>query len=114
MIWEKGKGYYFFTPEQVKNGYPMEKPGLDCSGLSYWSYNRAYYGDGHETDADNFPVKWRGANGQYEYNVDNKISKENLQPGDLLFFDVDPPVGVKDHVAMYVGAPFEFKYGEGG
>lgn len=89
FVWEKDKGYYFFTPEQVKLGYPEKKPGLDCSGLSFWSYNRAYYGDGHEKKRENFPIRWEGANGQYNYNVD-KINKEELKPGDLLFFDEYP------------------------
>jgi len=107
FVWEI-EGYYFFTAEQVKNGYPGKKPGLDCSGLSFWSYNRAYYDNKHEKDRDNFPLNWEGANGQYKYNVD-KISKEDLNPGDLLFFD-EYPVGdnVMNHVVMYVG-PFSYQ-----
>jgi chitodextrinase len=108
------EGYYFFTSEEVKNGYPGKKPGLDCSGLSFWSYNKAYYGDAYEKDRDNFPIYYEGANGQYKYNV-SKISKEELEPGDLLFFD-EYPVGdnVMNHVAMYIGGPFEFKYKKDG
>lgn len=114
FIWEKNKGFYFFTPEQVKSGYPEKKPGLDCSGLSFWSYNRAYYSNGYETDRENFPLRWEGPNGQYKYNAD-KIKKDELKPGDLLFFD-EYPVGdnIIDHVAMYIGGLFEFKYKKDG
>jgi hypothetical protein len=106
FIWEKDKGYYFFTPGQVKNGYPSEEPGLDCSGLVFWAYNRAYYGDSHTKDREDFPLYYEGAEMQYKGNC-KSITKNEVRVGDLLFFDTKDP-GDPDHVAIYVGS-FEFK-----
>ena len=115
-----GKGWSidykaFLEPEQIK----MEKyhyyywdedeeitkigcgKGLDCSGLSFWSYNKAY-GAIEYLGKDN-PVRYEGADGQYRYNFEESITEKNLKPGDLLFFDYNND-GYKDHVAMYVGS----------
>lgn len=108
--------YYFDTPEQIG------QKGLDCSGLSFWSYNRAYY-EGKALTSEEFenrPLYYYGADGQYHGNIEDKRPRrEELIPGDLIFFDAyaDSNKGWKegykipgqdghiDHVAMYVG-PF--------
>jgi parallel beta-helix repeat protein len=92
---------------------------LDCSGLVYWSYNKA----GKATSYYSFevtdstvkslnPIAFEGANNQYYYNID-LIDRADLLPGDLLFFDAEEwknsafigygQDGRVDHVAMYVG-----------
>jgi len=117
-----GKGYDFSTsrfaiPGEIKSGYAYYNPdkrkkdygsGLDCSGLSFWSYNRAYY-DGQivnwrkciDEKNPECPVAYEGASGQYQHNS-YPIEKEDLKRGDLLFFDTNKD-GWMDHVAMYVG-----------
>jgi cell wall-associated NlpC family hydrolase len=76
--------------------------GLDCSGLIFWSYNRAYFGNRTLT-ADEYetrPLYYEGANSQFRANC-VEIRKEDLRPGDLLFYS-----GKKDkmtHVMMYTG-----------
>jgi hypothetical protein len=107
-----GKGWSidyqaFLEPEQIKTepyrywkqGGEEYGKGLDCSGLSFWSYNKAY-GAIKYLSTDN-PVRYEGADGQYRYNFKESITEEDLKPGDLLFFGDD---GWKDHVAMYVGS----------
>ena len=113
-----GKGYdccasQFVSPDNLKtSGYSYydgrinrcnvaKATGVDCSGLIFWAYNRAYYGDQVLTGQDlrNLPVLYEGAGGQYRYNTD-RISKEELKAGDLLFFE--------GHVAMYTG-PFSYE-----
>jgi cell wall-associated NlpC family hydrolase/PKD repeat protein len=85
--------------------------GLDCSGLVFWAYNRAYFGDKSLTASEysNRPLYYEGANGQYQGNTATvRPSKDQLLPGDLLFFDtVADGVTLMDHVAMYVG-PFTY------
>jgi VWFA-related protein len=96
---EKYHYYYWDEDEEItKIGYGK---GLDCSGLSFWSYNKAY-GAIEYLGKDN-PVRYEGADGQYRYNFEESITEKNLKPGDLLFFDYNND-GYKDHVAMYVGS----------
>jgi cell wall-associated NlpC family hydrolase len=107
--------YYFDEPEEIT------QKGLDCSGLNFWSYNRAYFSDEPLTpeEFENRPLYWFGADMQYHGNIEDKRpTREELKPGDLLFFDVyaDSHKGWEegyreigqdghiDHVAMYVGA----------
>lgn len=102
----KKKGYNYWNPlnQQIEYGR-----GLDCSGLVYWAYNRAYFGGkilGNE-EFENRPVYYEGADGQYRYNT-NPIDKEDLLRGDILFFDESGNDGIMDHVAMYVGI-FHYK-----
>jgi len=78
---------------------PEEITGLDCSGLVYWAYNKAY-GATRYQDRNN-PVFFEGADGQYRNNT-AAISEDELRPGDLLFFDWNGD-GYIQHVAMYVG-----------
>jgi cell wall-associated NlpC family hydrolase len=91
-------GYYYYregAPNDVDFG-----TGLDCSGLIFWAYNKAAGADKYN-DPNN-PVWEEGAQGQY--NDAAKITKEQLRPGDLLFFDEYPEDdGVMDHVAIYTG-----------
>ncbi len=95
-------GYYFYDGRIP--GCSKEKGiGLDCSGLSFWSYNRAYFG-GKILTLEEFkkrPLLYDGAANQYLFNTD-RIKKEDLRPGDLIFFDTDKNNRM-DHVAMYVG-----------
>lgn len=112
--WEEGRflepeeireeEYYYYSEGKIKKGM-----GLDCSGLLYWSYNKAF---GAEKYTDGNPLNWKeeGAEGQWR-RVCDPIDKDELRAGDLLFFNTPAP-GNPDHVAMYVGGPFEFKYGE--
>lgn len=90
--------YYFYTPSQIK------EQEVDCSGLIFWSYNRAYYGEkGLKTSEwEKRPLYWFYAQCQY-YGNTREIGKEELKQGDLIFFD-EYPVGddIMDHVAMYV------------
>jgi len=96
---------------------------LDCSGLVYWGYNKAYSAAKYSPwDEESYtvidrqevkfynPIAFEGAENQYRYNTE-RIDKTDLQPGDLLFFNT-PDRGNPDHVAMYVGGPFEYKYGQ--
>jgi len=115
----KGWDSYFETPEQVK------EKGLDCSGVVFWAYNRAYFGGKKLTAVDkaNRPLYPVYADGQYRENI-IRLTKEKLRlrQGDLLFFDAysDSHKGMEkgykipgqddhiDHVAMYVG-PFLYE-----
>ncbi len=119
---EKIKGFtkYYVGDERIVELLKAEQiESLDCSGLSFRSYNRAYYAgkkifagerwEEEEGDWENRPLKWYGASMQYRGNT-KSINKEALIPGDLLFFDTDDNATM-DHVAMYVGGPFEFTYG---
>ena len=110
-----GKGWdlnekRFVEPEEIKEGYNYWNPkeekvdfgkGLDCSGLAFWSYNKMANTANYEDS-----LLPEGAQGQWE--ACNKIGKDDLRLGDLLFFDeYQIGDGVMDHVAMYVGS---FKY----
>jgi len=78
---------------------------LDCSGLVFWSYNKAYGAEKYLGKGN--PVTYEGADGQYQNNFDVTVSEDELLPGDVLFFDWDDD-GHMDHVAMYVGE-YEWK-----
>ncbi len=77
--------------------YGEETPakGFDCSGLVYYVYHTHYGYSMHRT-----------ASTQYRYDG-TYVSRENLQPGDLVFFSSDGS-GVT-HVGIFVGSG---KYGE--
>jgi cell wall-associated NlpC family hydrolase len=73
--------------------------GLDCSGLSFWTYNKAA-GANKLIDASN-PIYEEGASGQWTDNEKlEQISKGDLKRGDLLFLIEG---GGAKHVIMYVG-----------
>lgn len=91
--WKDGK---FVEPGEVEY--------LDCSGLVFWSYDKAYGAEKYLGKGN--PVTYEGADGQYQNNFDVTVSEDELLPGDVLFFDWDGD-GYMDHVAMYVG---EYKW----
>jgi cell wall-associated NlpC family hydrolase len=119
------KGY--LGPEQVgskifnytywnsdKNGTDNSGQGVDCSGLSMWSYNSSYNLSQYKS-----LVKYESADGQY-YNNTTPIEKGSEQPGDLMFFNWDGAthksgslkgLPVIEHVAMYTG-PFMYNGSE--
>jgi cell wall-associated NlpC family hydrolase len=132
----------YATSAEIKAGYiwynatlgkiiTKKAPGLDCSGLIYWAYNKAFgetirspkdpkshtpYKEGSPVTYYN-PVAFEGASQQWNFNVEKKeISKSDLKPGDVLYFDAEKPGkkgkvpgqdGIIDHAAMYVG---DFNY----
>ena len=96
---------YVWPPESIWG------KGLDCSGLVFWSYNIANNSQKYLNPPFN-PVHYEDADGQYRCNA-NKINKyaqkNDLLPGDLLFFDWNNDSYI-DHVEMYVG---DFYYAGG-
>jgi hypothetical protein len=129
--WMDGR---FVEPTDIKTDYHFlwsdrntQGRGLDCSGLIFWSYNKAFGATAYQPRANPNPVFWEGAEQQYFANVQPQaLSASALQPGDLLFFNYlhgwdcvsgscnssicrNVPLGQRcyipavDHVAMYVG-----------
>ncbi len=104
----KNIGYRFWNPFAGENGAMDVDTGLDCSGLSMWTYNRAQ--NGGDTISwttcvinKNCPIYYEGAHGQYSYNTD-EIMADELEPGDLIFFDTDNNGFMDiDHMGMYIG-----------
>jgi hypothetical protein len=84
------KGGRFVSPEEIEY--------LDCSGLVFWSYNKAYGSTKYS-----YSFMYDGADAQYRNNFGKKISEAELRPGDVLFFDWESDGKKIDHVAMYVG-----------
>jgi probable HAF family extracellular repeat protein len=71
--------------------------GLDCSGLIYWSYNRAYF-QSTPPGTTSKPFAYEGVSGQRSnYSINAPVSESDLHAGDLLF--------TEGHVMMYTG-PF--------
>ena len=64
--------------------------GFDCSGFTSWLYKQHGY---------SLP---RSASAQYG-NYGRKVSRSELQPGDLVFFSSPGSGGRINHVALYVG-----------
>ncbi|MBE7003876.1 MAG: hypothetical protein E7425_06275 [Ruminococcaceae bacterium] len=64
--------------------------GFDCSGLTLYLYKQFGYSLPHS------------ASGQYA-NCGYKVSRSELQPGDLVFFSSPSSGGSINHVAVYVG-----------
>ena len=87
-------GYYYYkaADKQIVQG-----KGLDCSGLVYWAYDRA----SGATEYLGSPIWAEGAQEQFSSNTTRVARKEDLRPGDLLFFGSD--TSHITHVAMYVG-----------
>lgn len=79
--------------------------GVDCSGLSFWSYNLAYFGSSLLTtkEYNDRPLVYIKAHEQCGDGNSIGINKEDLRPGDLLCFDEENNDGIIDHVAMYAG-----------
>ncbi len=111
-----GKGWnwkypkeYVSTQKILANGYWYYKAaskaiefgkGLDCSGLIYWSFDKAsgattYYGT---------PVYYEGAHQQCGDSQSDAVAESDLRAGDLLCFNFGTMPGLAiDHVAIYVG-----------
>jgi hypothetical protein len=123
----EGKGYH--QGDTLSKGWnngrfldPQEISYFDCSGLVYWSYNRAWemitgnriphystwYEDNNCVNEAPHPVFYLGASGQWKdtskfEQLSTKIpTVDDLKTGYLLFLDTDSN-GFADHVGMYVG-----------
>ena len=80
-------------------GYPYvygaanPNTGFDCSGFVCWVFNQSGV----------YKTKRLGANGLYSLCTD--IPREEVRPGDLVFFEKTMGAGVKGitHVGIYVG-----------
>jgi cell wall-associated NlpC family hydrolase len=99
-----GKGYAHVKGYKLNENYqflaPEDIQSLDCSGLSFWSYNRAYYGNREikpsyavwektprerwkeglwDIKWENRPMYYFGANGQWKYNVKPLSEWKNVE-----------------------------------
>ena len=129
--WDKIHGHSagearWATPQEIKRtGYQWRQtgsiqPGIDCSGLIMWAYNRAHNSAGKYLDPAN-PILREGVSGQWsdterikhlhsfsgtnavaDFKEAYKSESLDLQPGDLIYF-LQPPFGKWNHVVMYVG-----------
>ena len=98
--------YEALYKEVIKyKGFPYNWGGstpstsFDCSGLTTWAFKQIGY---------NLP---RTAQSQYDYT--KRISKNDLKPGDLIFFKTDDYNPVT-HVGIYVGNNKMFDANNGG
>lgn len=92
-------GYYYYKADVPPGqSHIVWGKGLDCSGLVYWSYNRA----AGTTKYPGYPIFEEGAQGQRDRNT-TPVTDNSLLPGDLLFFSDSPNGTSITHVAMYVG-----------
>ncbi len=64
--------------------------GFDCSGLVSWAYRQAGVTSMPRTSRDQHA--WA-----------DRISRDQLQPGDLVFYSSGGPNGTVSHVALYAG-----------
>lgn len=89
-IGDAGQGAVQQARSQIGTSYRYgeESPerGFDCSGLIYWSYQQV----GMETPRTSSSLR----------SGTNRISRSELQAGDLVFYGYD---GQVSHVAMYTG-----------
>ncbi len=72
----------------VWGGESLQEGGFDCSGFVYYIFKQVGY-DLNRVSAD-------------QAKQGTEVSKENLQPGDLVFFSFEGN-GVVNHVGMYIG-----------
>ena len=95
---------YFVDPHEIVSGYYQKNhyynyervaPGIDCSGLIYWAFNKA----NDPTEAHDNYVANVTADGMFGDVQSSEVVGE-LEPGDALFFGDDSRIS---HVAMYVG-----------
>jgi hypothetical protein len=92
-------GYEFWNNKLKKNDFGE---GLDCSGLVFWSYNKAFGATRYQDELTPNPVHYENANGQCSGSNSSPVSEADLQAGDLLCFDHNRD-GRMDHVALYIG-----------
>lgn len=103
-------GYTYWDPDTNSRNVGS---GLDCSGLVYWSFNKAA---GMQNNPINVPnsclIYYEGASGQWsdtrrliQLGGPTDIPAErDLEPGDLLFLqNTETSTSGVDHVGMYVG-----------
>ncbi len=122
--WRGGK---FVEPDEIMNGYwywnnkegkVMLGRGLDCSGLSFWAFNKAagatkLIDSSNPICSDRASKQWKDK-AKFEQ-ISTKIpTVSDLEPGYLLFIDANSN-GLADHVGMYVGngAVIHSKWGVG-
>jgi len=72
-----------------RNGGDLPEEGLDCSGFVNYSFSSVGI-DLPRTSSD-------------MYNATERVSRSELQPGDLLFFKTGRPSRSINHVAIYLG-----------
>ncbi len=72
-----------------RNGGDLPEEGLDCSGFVKYSFSSVGI-DLPRTSSD-------------MYNATERVSRSELQPGDLLFFKTGRPSRSINHVAIYLG-----------
>jgi cell wall-associated NlpC family hydrolase len=72
----------------VWGGESLQEGGFDCSGFVYYTFKQAGY-DLNRVSSE-------------QAKQGTEISKENLQPGDLVFFSFEGN-GVVNHVGIYIG-----------
>ncbi|NMM61821.1 SH3 domain-containing protein [Clostridium sp. P21] len=72
----------------VWGGESLQEGGFDCSGFVYYTFKKAGY-DLNRISSD-------------QAKQGTEVSKENLQPGDLVFFSFEGN-GVVNHVGIYIG-----------
>ena len=114
----------FVSPEEIYTGYRYRNgltkqvvfgPGIDCSGLIYWAFNKS----NDPFDAYTNYVADLTAHGMFGNQQSDPVLEGDLGSGDTLSFDwgkYDPITntwdGVKDghidHVAMYVSGNEEY------
>ena len=70
-------------------GGSTPKSGFDCSGLTSWAWGQA---------GVTIP---RTSSGQFDWT--DRVSRSQLQPGDLVFYSSSGPGGRVSHVALYAG-----------
>ena len=122
--WRGGK---FVEPDEIMNGYwywnnkegkVMLGRGLDCSGLSFWAFNKAagatkLIDSSNPICSDRASKQWKDK-AKFEQ-ISTKIpTVSDLESGYLLFIDANSN-GLADHVGMYVGngAVIHSKWGVG-
>lgn len=89
----KGSSIVATTIAQIGKPYVSGAKGpnaFDCSGLTYYVYRQNGY--------------TLAANSASQYSNTSRVSKSDLQPGDLVFFSNSSSGGRVGHVGIYVGS----------
>jgi len=81
--------------KKYRSGGISPKTGFDCSGLAYWSHSKNGINIPRESDD--------------QYSSGKKISRKNLMPGDLVFFETyrrgASHVGIYDGKGGFIHSP---------